>query len=172
MLEPVLTHLQRAVYDSLYETLVSLVNTSSQTESGLNNVHPSSFDDFITQAAEKYELDPALVKAVVHAESNFTPSAVSKAGAKGLMQLMDATAQRFGVTDSFDPIQNIEGGAKYLRILLDRYDGNETLALAAYNAGEGSVDRYNGIPPYAETQSYVPKVLSLRNRYRQYDWSA
>ncbi|MBM4423061.1 MAG: lytic transglycosylase domain-containing protein [Chloroflexi bacterium] len=128
--------------------------------------NPSAFDSLIAQASQRYRLDPALVKAVVHAESNFNSGAVSKAGARGLMQLMPGTAAGLGVSNSFDPTQNVEGGAKLLRQLLDRYDQNVSLALAAYNAGPGAVDKYNGIPPYAETQRYVPRILNLYSAYR------
>ncbi len=104
-------------------------------------------------------MNPALVEAVIRIESAFNPWAVSRKGAQGLMQLMPRTASALGVRDSFNPRQNIEGGVRHLRYLLDRYPGNVPLALAAYNAGEGAVDSYGGIPPYTETQQYVQKVL-------------
>ena len=125
------------------------------------------FDALITEASAKHGLSADLVRAVVQAESNFNPRAVSSAGAKGLMQLMDGTAKGLGVSDSFDPAQNIEGGVKFLRQMLDRY-GSVSLALAAYNAGPGAVDRYGGIPPYKETQLYVKRVLSLC----EHEWEA
>lgn len=128
--------------------------------------NPSSFDQLIEDASGKYSLDPALVKAVIHAESNFNPRATSKAGAQGLMQLMPGTASGLGVQDSYDPAQNVEGGTRLLKRLLNKYDQNVSLALAAYNAGSGAVDKYGGIPPYAETQRYVPRILSLYKTYR------
>lgn len=141
------------------------VNTG-QTQGNLSANNPSSFDALITQTSQRYQLDPALVKAVVHAESNFNPSAVSGAGAQGLMQLMPSTADWLGVENAFDPAENLDGGAKFLKQLMDRYDGNVSLALAAYNAGPGAVDRYGGIPPYGETQRYVPKILDLYKVYQ------
>ncbi|MDH7602698.1 MAG: lytic transglycosylase domain-containing protein [Armatimonadota bacterium] len=125
----------------------------------------SAYDDLIARAAEKYDIDPALLKALIHAESGFNPQAVSPAGAKGLTQLMPATAAALGVVDPFDPAQSIEGGARYLRAQLDRFRGNEALALAAYNAGPGAVIKYHGIPPFRETQNYVQRVLRLRESY-------
>ncbi|AOY78373.1 hypothetical protein BJL90_13835 [Clostridium formicaceticum] len=121
---------------------------------------PKDFDQYIDAAAEKYNLSSALIKSVIKAESNFNPKALSRAGAQGLMQLMPATAKELQVTDVWNPQQNIEGGAKYLRQLLDQYDGNLSLSLAAYNAGPGNVNRYGGIPPFAETQNYVKSILN------------
>jgi soluble lytic murein transglycosylase-like protein len=121
------------------------------------------FAALINQAAQKYNVNAGLVQAVVKAESNFNPSAVSSAGALGLMQLMPATAAGLGVSDPLDPAQNIEGGVKFLSQLLNHYNGNVRLAVAAYNAGPGAVDRYNGVPPYQETQTYVSRVLGYYN---------
>ena len=120
------------------------------------------YDAVIQAAARVYNVDPALVRAVVKAESNFTPTAVSKAGAKGLMQLMPGTASAYGVTDPFDPVQNVFAGTAFLGSLLRRYGGDVTRALAAYNAGPRAVDTYHGVPPYRETQKYVGEVLSYQ----------
>ena len=115
----------------------------------------------VERMAPSYGLDPVLVRAVIIAESGFDPRAVSPKNAQGLMQLMPETAARFGVADTFDPGQNLRGGMSYLRWLLDRYGGNLSLTLAAYNAGEGAVDQYRGIPPFPETQAYVARVRQL-----------
>ena len=125
---------------------------------------PTAFDGVIDAAAQKHELDPALLSAVIERESNYDPHAVSKAGAMGLMQLMPDTARGLGVRDPFDPAQNIEGGATYLRGLIDRYHGRLDVALAAYNAGPGAVDHYGGVPPYAETRAYVQGILGAYRR--------
>jgi len=125
----------------------------------------ADFDRLIARAARRHGLPPALVKAVVRAESNFQPHALSNAGAQGLMQLMPATADDLGVDDPFRAEDNVFGGTRYLRAMHDRY-GDWQLALAAYNAGPGAVDRFGGIPPYAETQQYVERVLHY---YRRYD---
>ena len=112
-------------------------------------------DEAVERIAAEHSLSPQLIHSVIKVESNYNPYAVSNKGALGLMQLIPETARRFGVADVFNPVENIQGGAKYLRYLLDLYDGNYPLALAAYNAGEKSVERYGGIPPFAETQNYV-----------------
>jgi soluble lytic murein transglycosylase-like protein len=117
------------------------------------------YADAIAAAADRNALDRALLAAVAKVESNFNPYAVSPRGACGILQLMPGTAKRFGVTNVFDASQNIDGGARYLRWLLDRFKGRVDLALAGYNAGEGAVDRHRGIPPFAETEWYVLKVL-------------
>ena len=113
----------------------------------------------IDEASEKYGVDSKLVKALVQQESGFNPNAKSKVGALGLMQLMPSTAKGLGVKDAMDPKENIEGGVKYLRSMLDRFHGNTILALAAYNAGPNAVSKYDGVPPYKETQNYVKAIL-------------
>jgi soluble lytic murein transglycosylase-like protein len=126
-----------------------------------------SFDEELRTAAAREGIDADLVRAVAKVESGGNASAVSHAGAKGLMQLMDGTARSLGVTDSFDPSQNAAGGAKYLRQMLNRFGGDVTKALAAYNAGPGTVERFGGVPPYSETQGYVRKVLQTREQLRR-----
>ena len=116
------------------------------------------FDDFVLAHAQRHSLRPELVRAVIQVESGYNPGATSPKGAMGLMQLMPATARALGVRNPYDPEDNIRGGTTYLRRLLDKYDGNEQLALAAYNAGSGAVDRYGNVPPYRETRDYVRRV--------------
>ncbi len=139
----------------------SLINATDTTAGNTATpAPPSAFNGLIDKAAQRYGLDPKLVSSVVKTESNFRPDAVSGAGAMGLMQLMPATAQGLGVEDPLDPEDNVNGGAKYLKQMLNKYGNNVPKALAAYNAGPGNVDKYHGIPPFKETQNYVKKVLA------------
>ncbi|MFH1564021.1 MAG: lytic transglycosylase domain-containing protein [Nitrospirota bacterium] len=139
---------------------------NSSFQSTLNNAieerkTTSQFNELIDTYSQKYGLDPNLVSSIIKAESNFNPNAVSKAGASGLMQLMPGTAKELGVTNIFNPEENIEGGTRYFRTLLDDFNQNLPLSLAAYNAGPETVKKTNGIPPIAETKNYVEKVLKF-----------
>jgi hypothetical protein len=118
----------------------------------------SKYNDIIVKASRHFDVDAALVSAVIKAESDYNPRVVSHKGARGLMQLMPGTAKRFGVTDSFDPVANIYAGTRYLRWLLKTFDGNADLAVAAYNAGEGNVWKYDGVPPFRETVNYINRI--------------
>ncbi|MBS0192665.1 MAG: lytic transglycosylase domain-containing protein [Proteobacteria bacterium] len=129
-------------------------------------LNTSSYAVEISVAARAYGIDEGLIRAIIHAESDFNPNAVSDKGAQGLMQLMPVTAARFGVRDAFAAADNIRGGAQYLAFLSRRYCGDIALIAAAYDAGEANVDRYNGVPPFAETQRYVERVATLAERYR------
>jgi soluble lytic murein transglycosylase-like protein len=126
---------------------------------------PSRFDDLILSSSQRNGVDPALVRAVMKVESDFNETARSYKGAQGLMQLMPETARLHKVGNTYDPEENIEGGVQHLRLLLDRYQGDLRLTLAAYNAGIQAVEKYRGIPPYLETQDYVRRVLSYHQRY-------
>ncbi len=133
-----------------------------------DRIRQRAFDPIIHDAARRHQVDPALIKAVIRAESDFLPYARSPKGALGLMQLMPATARMHSVGRVFEPRENIEGGVKHLRLLLDQYSGNVRLALAAYNAGGEAVARYGGIPPYPETMQYLDRVLRFREHYRRH----
>ncbi|MDQ8045214.1 MAG: lytic transglycosylase domain-containing protein [Solirubrobacteraceae bacterium] len=145
---------------------------SASSTSGATNVSSVStpvsgtpYASEINAAAQKYGIDPSLLAGLVKQESGFNPNATSAVGAKGLTQLMPATAKSLGVTDPTDPAQSLDGGAHYLKEQLDRFGGDVTKAVAAYNAGPGAVQRYGGVPPYAETQNYVKNVLANRDAY-------
>ena len=129
---------------------------------------PTEFKHYIRSASRTYGVYPAPVQAVIQVESGFNPNAVSKKGAPGLMQVMTGTAFQYNVVDRFDPRQNINGGVRHLRDLMDHFDGEIPLVLAAYNAGAGAVKRHQGIPPYSETRRYVNKVLAIHNQYRKF----
>jgi Transglycosylase SLT domain len=141
---------------------VDWVTRSYHPNSAAASNHPvEEIDRLVDQTANRHQVDPNLVRAIVRVESDYDPGAVSNKGAMGLMQLIPATARRFGVENPFDPKQNLEGGVNYLRYLLDLFGGNLSLSLAAYNAGEHSVQRFGGIPAFTETRNYVRKVTTL-----------
>jgi soluble lytic murein transglycosylase-like protein len=127
---------------------------------------PDPIDRLVSRAGSAWRVDPALIKAVIAGESGFFAGATSRAGARGLMQLMPGTAAQLGVTNAYDPEQNVWAGTRYLRELLDRFGGNVEKALAAYNAGAAAVEKYGGIPPYTETQNYVKIVLAGYAKYK------
>ena len=154
------THFTNAPTDPRYRSMPGMTGTGA----GWLRLPPSvqaRFREEIKVIAARHGVSASLVESLIRVESAFNPSAISPKGAQGLMQLMPQTASSLGVRNAFDPKQNIEGGVRHLRYLIDRYPGNLPLAVAAYNAGEGAVDRYRGIPPYAETQEYVRPVLQL-----------
>lgn len=133
---------------------------------GTLRLNTAAYQAEIASASREFGVDEAVIRAIMHAESSYNPMALSHAGAQGLMQLMPATARRFGVSDAFNASQNIRGGVQYLSWLLKRFNGDLRLAAAGYNAGEGAVDRHGGVPPYRETQRYVERVAVLADRYR------
>ena len=143
------------------DTKVNANIYSAQAETGAEKISTrEQIKNIVFRAAKKHGVDEKLVNALIKQESGFNPNAKSKVGAMGLMQLMPATAKGLGVTNPMDPEQNVEGGVKYLKSMLNKYNGNVILALAAYNAGPGAVDKYDGVPPYKETQNYVKSILA------------
>ena len=149
---------------STFTTMMSQALGRNSGFGGSTAMAPSELEPMINRSAAAYNVDPSLVKAVIANESGFNSNAVSPVGAQGLMQLMPETAASLGVTNSFDPAQNIAGGTRYLRGLFDRF-GDWRLAVAAYNAGPGAVSKYGGVPPYAETRSYVANVMGSYSHY-------
>ena len=127
----------------------------------------TNIDEIIETFSNKYDIDSDFIKAIIKQESGFNANATSKKGAMGLMQLMPNTAKSLGINDAYNPVENIEGGVKYLRGLLDKYNNNQELALAAYNAGSGAVQKYGGIPPYKETQNYVKSIMSAYSKVKE-----
>lgn len=158
---PVLGYQLVTKRDTTTNTGYTLANRPIQTGG------PTEFKHHIRRASKQYGVDAALIEAVIQIESGFDPNTVSKKSATGLMQLMSATASRYVVRDRFDPRQNINAGVQHLRHLIDRFDGEITLVLAAYNAGAGAVDKHRGVPPYPETKRYISKVLNLHSHYRK-----
>ncbi len=151
------THLTNTPTSTKYKVLIR-TNTSPYRE--------RRYDHIINELCKKYGVETSFIKAIVKTESDFDPRAVSKKGAKGLMQLMPSKASDLSVKNSFDPWQNLEGGIRHVRDLLVKYDGNVRLTLAAYNAGENAVKKNNGVPPFKETRNYISKVLRFREKYR------
>lgn len=146
--------------NALQKNTVKAAQGVENTISNIANPTKKQILDLISKVSQKYGVDEKLVQAVVRQESGFNPKARSHCGAMGLMQLMPATAKGLGVKDAYNPVQNVEGGVKHLKGLLARYNGNVVLALAAYNAGGGNVDKYGGVPPFKETQNYVKSILA------------
>jgi len=161
-----LLHFSNAPSEPQYQYYLPDITSWKNIRGGrIDGSRRRAFDGIIRDAARRHSVDTALVKAVIRAESDFVPRAVSRAGALGLMQLMPATARLRNVWRAFEPRENVEGGVTHLRYLLDRYAGNIRLALAAYNAGEKAVDAHRGVPPYPETWEYLSRVMRFRDSY-------
>lgn len=168
--EGVLTFANRRPVNMAYDVMrfdCYACQTTSKVDWSNTRLFHSHFNDEIESMAARFAIEPALVKAVIHAESAFNPHAVSPKGAQGLMQLMPRTAQELGVSNPMDVRQNIYGGTKYLSQMLNSFNGDIRLATAAYNAGPGNVRRYRGVPPFAETQAYIERVAILHERYQR-----
>lgn len=164
-----IVHFTDAPTDRRFKIIMRDIRRDRQLRTKLipvNGATPAEYEQIINEKAGKYGVSPYLIKAVIHAESGYNPNAVSRKGASGLMQLMPGTAKSLKVSNSFDPRDNVEGGVKYLRFLLDTFRGDVSLALAAYNSGLNNVARYGGIPPYSETRTYVNRVLSYMQSYQ------
>lgn len=162
-------HFTDAPTDKRFKVFIRDLKKDRQLRTRLKfaaSVNPAEYDQIIKTYADKYGVNQSLIKAVIHAESGYNPKAVSPKGASGLMQLMPGTARSLKVSNSFDPKDNVEGGVKYLRFLLDTFRGDVSLAVAAYNAGLNKVAKFGGIPPYAETRTYVNRVLSYMQSYQ------
>jgi hypothetical protein len=160
-----IVHFTDAPTDKRFKIFLRDIRKDRQLRTRFMLADPTQYDQLINTCALKYGVNPSLVKAVIHAESGYNPNAVSRAGASGLMQLMPGTAKQLKVTDSFDPKQNVDGGVRYLKFLLDTFRGDVPLALAAYNAGLSKVAKHGGIPPYEETRNYVNKVMGQMKNY-------
>lgn len=162
-------HFTDAPTDKRFKIFMRDIKRDKQLRARLKfgaGTNPAEYEQIIRSCSEKYGVSTPLIKAVIHAESGYNPNAVSNKGASGLMQLMPDTARSLKVSNRFDPKDNVEGGVRYLRFLLDTFRGDVSLALAAYNAGLSRVARYGGIPPYAETRTYVNRVLSYMQSYQ------
>ncbi|MDA8429825.1 MAG: lytic transglycosylase domain-containing protein [Geobacteraceae bacterium] len=162
-------HFTDAPTDKRFKVFMRDLKKDKQLRTKLHlarSVNAADYDQIISKCATKYGVNPSLIKAVIQAESGYNPNAISRKGASGLMQLMPETARSLKVSNSFDPKDNVEGGVRYLRFLLDTFRGDVSLAVAAYNAGLSKVAKYGGIPPYNETRTYVNRVLSYMQTYQ------